>query len=213
MTKKRDCWFYDMKYSANGGCNIIEYRATTTEPPGTYRMGHFWRSDVRLTDEEIRDWFGFERWHGEVMYAREVNEIVRSPEPPASLCEEYVVCDGTFTLDDDKDKEHRCASILRANFGGECWSSATICVRSPEFHSQPEGPAEELAYILAAAEQGYDESFKRIAVKHEPGDIVVVWSPRNAWDDEPSDWLRMPKARLIELLRGWLRPEELTHGA
>lgn len=67
-----------------------------------------------------------------------------------------------------------------------------------------------ISQILKAAEGGYDERFKRIAVAHEGGDMVVVWSPRNAHDDEESDWLRMPRSRLIELLRGWLRPEEIT---
>ncbi len=59
------------------------------------------------------------------------------------------------------------------------------------------------------AERGYNDSCKRIAIAHEPGDMVVIWSERNAHLGELSDYLRMSRARLIELLRGWLRPEEI----
>lgn len=105
--------------------------------------------------------------------------------------------------------QYRWAGIIRANRGGESWSTATVYFRSPEFHSIPEGSAEELAQILQAAEGFYSEHFKRIAVVHEPDDVVVLWSPRNASEGELSDYLRMPRLRLIELLSGWLRPEEI----
>jgi hypothetical protein len=216
---------------------VKEFPVTTQEPVGDYRSTYFWRSDKRLSDDEITEWFGYLRLReddepsrpvsvgvvvagavmaGAVMeiacrrdgtpYRRTIARIERFPDPPASLCEEYVLEDYT----DDED-DIRWVGIKRADRDdrAESWSTATVTHRSPQFHAIPEGPPEEIAQILKAAEQGYPESFKRIAIAHEPGDVVVVWSQRNAHDGELSDFLRMPRARLIELLRGWLRPEEI----
>lgn len=215
--KSRPCWFYDLKYDREAGCDYVkEYPVTTEEPPGDYRSSHFWRSDKRLSDEEIYEQFGYVRMpdgdiarrKDETAYQRPISRIERFPDPPATLCEEYVLEDCSDYGDENP---HRWAVIKRANRGvlAECWMTATVVFRSPEFHAVPEGSAHELAEILKAAERGEPERFKRIAIAHEPGDRVVLWSPRNAHEGELSDYLRMPRARLVELLRGWLRPEEI----
>ena len=208
----RPCWFYRLEFE-DGAEYVKEFPVTTKEPVGDYQSTYFWRSDKRLSDDEITEWFGYLRLGGEIAcrrddtpYRRTIARIERFPDPPASLCEEYVLEDYT----DDED-DIRWVGIKRADRDdrAESWSTATVTHRSPQFHAIPDGPPEEIAQILKAAEHGYPESFKRIAIAHEPGDVVVVWSQRNAHDGELSDFLRMPRARLIELLRGWLRPEEL----
>lgn len=188
--------------------HVTEWRADTDREPTDNRPSSSgsWTSTARLTDEQLTQWFGTTRFGNFTLLAGRFVKIHRAPvQGPLDTL--YVVEDYSST---DDGEEHRWMGIKRANWGGRCSMTGDVILRSQEFHSIPEGDADQVAQILAAAEGGYDERFKRIAVAHEPDDIVVVWSPRNAHDDEESDWLRMPRQTLIELLRGWLRPEEIS---
>ena len=201
--------------------HVTEWRADTDrEPCGNRPSGSgSWTSTERLTDEQLTEWtlrrYGFDQWgqplggdcppwgRGRPPWRVKIHRApVQGPLDTLYLVEDY--------SSTDDGEEHRWMGIKRANWGGRHSMIGDVVLRSQEFHSIPEGDADEISQILKAAEGGYDERFKRIAVAHEGGDMVVVWSPRNAHDDEESDWLRMPRSRLIELLRGWLRPEEIT---
>lgn len=190
--------------------HVYEWRADTDREPTDNRPSSSgsWTSTERLTDGQLLEWFGTTRFGNLELLAGRFVKIHRA-HVQGPLDTLYVVEDYSRAADGD-DEEHRWMGIKRANWGGRCSMTGSVILRSQEFHSIPEGDADQISQILAAAEGGYDERFKRIAVAHEPDGMVVVWSPRNADDDQESDWLRMPRARLVELLRGWLRPEEIS---